>query len=115
MKVNLIKIRSVQEYIKNNPESQKPMDNFLQLIKKANWNTIEDMQVYFKNCSIVCSGERVVFRIGGKKYRMICGFQIKTNRKRFNLYIKFIGTHAKYSKLNKAKKGEIGICEVSDY
>ena len=40
---------------------------------------------------------RVVFDIGGNNYRMICKYQFLESEVR--LYIKWIGTHAQYTKL----------------
>jgi mRNA interferase HigB len=42
---------------------------------------------------------RVIFNIAGNHYRMICKYQFEGRCVR--LYIKWIGTHAEYSKLCK--------------
>ncbi|MHA4812335.1 type II toxin-antitoxin system HigB family toxin [Flavitalea flava] len=46
--------------------------------------------------------KRVVFDIGGNNYRMICKYWF--GKTKIHLYIKWIGTHAEYDILCKAKK-----------
>ena len=41
---------------------------------------------------------RIVFNIGSNKYRMICGYLFKNNAT--ILFIKFIGTHTQYDKID---------------
>ena len=87
---------------------------FLALLKVAEWNVPGDIKSTFgKRVDIVCNGSRVVFDIGGGNYRIICG--VSFGIKSVFLFIKFIGTHAEYDKLCKARKNEIGICDVDLY
>lgn len=63
------------------------------LIKKQ---TIESFII--QNANILGRGsDRVVFNIGGNKYRMICKYHFGT--KKVHLFISWIGTHSAYSKL----------------
>ena len=105
MKVRLIKEKTIQEYMTANAQSRTSFTGFIQLIKVADWNTLEDVQKTFPRASIVCEGKRVVFRIGGNQYRMICGIML--GKKYVFLFVKFIGTHAAYDNLK--------ICEVDNY
>ncbi|MFZ9847108.1 MAG: type II toxin-antitoxin system HigB family toxin [Flavobacteriales bacterium] len=43
----------------------------------------------------------MVFNIGGNNYRLICGYAF--GKKFIHLYIKFIGTHAEYDKIDACK------------
>lgn len=61
----------------------------------------------------MCNGDRVVFDCGGGVFRIIC--RMVFGEKTVFLFVKFIGTHAEYDKLCKARKGEIGICDVDAY
>lgn len=109
MRIHLIKKASILAYTKANAASRKPFNEFLQLIKQADWESIEDVKKTFGTASIICEGKRIVFRIGGNNYRMICS--IIFGSKRITLFVKFIGTHAEYDKMNAAKKQ----CEVNNY
>lgn len=105
MKIKLIKEKTIQEYMTANARSRSSFTAFLQLIKVANWNTPEDVQKTFPRASIICEGKRVVFRIGGNQYRMICGIMFGATY--VFLFVKFIGTHSEYD--------NIEVCEVDNY
>ncbi len=109
MRINLIKKASIIAYTKTNAASRKQFNEFLQLIKQADWESIEDVNKTFGNASIICEGKRIVFRIGGNNYRMICSIIFGT--KRITLFVKFIGTHAEYDKINAANRQ----CTVNNY
>ena len=61
----------------------------------AQWKTTQDIKRYHASASFV-TGNRVVFNIGGNKYRLIVGVDYQ----RQALYIKFVGTHAEYDKID---------------
>jgi len=109
MKVRLIKERTIQDYMTANARSRVSFINFLQIFRGADWEDLNDVKKLFPRASIICEGKRIVFRIGGNNYRMICS--IKFGRKFIRLYINFIGTHAEYDSLNNEGK----TCEVSNY
>ena len=89
----------------DNAQSRASFTAFIQLIRASDWNTLEDIQKVFPRASIICEGKRVVFRIGGNQYRMICG--IMFGRKYVFLFVKFIGTHSEYD--------NVDVCEVDNY
>jgi len=109
MKIHLIKKASIIAYIKANATSKKPFLEFLQKIKIADWESIDDVTKTFNRASIICEGKRIVFRIGGNNYRLICS--IIFGEKRITLFVKFIGTHAEYDKLNAVNRQ----CDVNNY
>ena len=62
---------------------------------KADWATPEAVKQDFGNASILKDG-RVVFKIAGNKYRLV----VWINYAYKVVYIRFIGTHAQYDKIN---------------
>jgi len=56
------------------------------------------------NCADILGNEsdRVVFNIGGNKYRLICKYQFWVSG--VCLYVKWMGSHAEYTKLCKENK-----------
>jgi mRNA interferase HigB len=64
----------------------------------ADWVDPEDITETFGSADLLGKGsERVVFDIAGNHYRMICRYHFGATR--VHLYIKWIGTHAEYTKL----------------
>jgi len=61
----------------------------------ADWNSPSDVKQDFGNASILKDG-RVVFNIAGNKYRLV----VWVNYAYRVIYIRFIGTHAQYDKID---------------
>jgi len=98
MKVHLIKKQSIEDYVLDNARSRTSFETWLSIIKRADWNEPKDILSTFNSADILGKGsERVVFNIGGNNYRLICKYHFGLNR--IHLFIKWIGTHADYTKL----------------
>ncbi len=103
MKVHLIKKQSIEDYVVQNAQSRLAFNNWLSLILHANWDGPFDILKTFQKADVIGDGSsRVVFNIGGNKYRMICKYFFGKNR--VHLFIKWIGTHAEYTKICKDGK-----------
>ncbi|WP_252180644.1 type II toxin-antitoxin system HigB family toxin [Endozoicomonas sp. 4G] len=61
----------------------------------ADWSTPADVKQDFRNASILKDG-RVVFNIAGNKYRLV----VWINYAYRVVYIRFIGTHRQYDKID---------------
>ena len=98
MKVHLIKIQSIERFAQENAQSKKSFEIWLSIIKRADWDTPQDITSTFNSADILGqSSYRVVFNIGGNKYRIICQYYF--GQKKAHLFVKWIGTHASYTKL----------------
>ena len=98
MKIHLIKKQTIEEYTHKNTQSKTAFASWVEIIKWAEWNEPSDIVRTFNNADILGkSSQRVVFNIGGNKYRMICSYHF--GKGRVHLFVKWIGTHAKYTKL----------------
>ncbi|RLA47566.1 MAG: type II toxin-antitoxin system HigB family toxin [Gammaproteobacteria bacterium] len=62
---------------------------------KADWASPAEVKKEFRNASILKDG-RVVFNIAGNKYRLV----VWINYAYKVVYIRFLGTHAQYDKIN---------------
>ncbi|UFH58217.1 type II toxin-antitoxin system HigB family toxin [Sulfurovum mangrovi] len=62
---------------------------------QAKWQTPNDIKAQYKNASIL-KDSKVVFNIHGNKYRLI----VKINYDFGVIYIRFIGTHKQYDKID---------------
>ena len=98
MKVRLVKKNSVTKYVAANRNSKTSFDLWLNKLKRADWENTNDIRGTFKTADILGkSSNRIVFNIGGNKYRMICKYHF--GLKNVHLFISWIGTHAAYDKL----------------
>jgi len=98
MKVHLIKKQTIESFIIQNVGSKVSFSVWLGIIKWVDWNNPQDIVKTFNNADILGRGSgRVVFNIGGNKYRMICKYHFGKNR--VHLFISWIGTHSAYTKI----------------
>ncbi len=98
MKVHLIKKQSVEDYVLNNARSRTSFETWLSILKRSDWNEPKDIVSTFNSADILGKGSnRVVFNIGGKNYRLICKYHF--GQSRIHLFVKWIGTHADYTKI----------------
>ncbi len=62
---------------------------------KAEWKSPNDIKTEYPSASIL-TGNRIVFNIKGNQYRLI----VKINFDYQMVWIRFVGTHAEYDKIN---------------
>jgi mRNA interferase HigB len=107
MKVHLIKKQSIEDYVLKNARSKASFGIWLSIIKRVDWNQPNEIASTFNSADILGKdSNRVVFNIGGNNYRLICKYHFGNTR--VHLFVKWIGTHAEYSKLcNSGKQYEI--------
>lgn len=103
MKARLIKRKSIEDFAAKSAGSRISFRLWLTILKLADWKEPGDITETFGSADLLGNGSnRVVFDIAGNKYRMICKYHFGITR--IHLYIKWIGTHAEYTKLCGDKK-----------
>lgn len=109
MKVHLIKRQTIEDFAKENVQSRRSFEDWLEKIRYANWKLPIDIQATFGSADLLGnSSGRVVFDIGGNNYRMICKYVF--GEKQVHLFVCWIGTHADYDKLcNKNEQYTVNI------
>jgi len=85
----------LQEFWLGQTDSEQQLRTWYQEASKAKWNSPGDIKMEYPKASIL-KGGRVVFDICGNKYRLV----VKINYLRKWVFIRFIGTHSEYSKIN---------------
>ncbi|NRD34634.1 type II toxin-antitoxin system HigB family toxin [Shewanella sp. DC2-4] len=76
-------------------DSEQPLKSWYEEAKNANWLNPQEIKDLFRNASFV-GNNRVVFNIHGNKYRLI----VAVNYKFAMVYVRFVGTHAEYDKVD---------------
>lgn len=98
MRIHLVKKQTIEKYVKKNAQSKTPYKAWLANIKYLDWYKPMDIISTFNSADLLGKRtERVVFNIGGNKYRIICRYHF--GKKRVHLFVKWLGTHAEYTKL----------------
>lgn len=83
------------DFYKKHPQAAEPLKAWTQEAKRTRWKNTHDIKKFYRDADIL-PDNRVVFNVGGNKFRLI----VKINYNCSVVYVKFIGTHAEYDKIN---------------
>ncbi|WP_273392133.1 type II toxin-antitoxin system HigB family toxin [Actinobacillus porcinus] len=93
--MRIISTAKIIEYYNKHPDAEQPLKAWVAEVRKANWQDTHDIKAQYASASFL-SNRRVVFNIKGNDHRLIVAVAYKLGA----VYIKFIGTHAEYDKIN---------------
>jgi mRNA interferase HigB len=93
--MRIIAWRVLSAYSERHPETKVPLCRWRMLVKAASWSSMDDVRRAAPNSKIL-NGERVRFQVAGGNFRMIVAFDFG----RHIAFIKFIGTHAEYDRID---------------
>lgn len=93
--MRVISKRALQLFWESHPDAISPLLAWYAEAIKATWQSPQIIKSQYKTASFLCDN-RVLFNIGGNKYRLI----VKINYPYGTVYIRFVGTHAEYDKIN---------------
>ena len=88
---------TLRSFWEKHADSEQYLKTWYETAKTSSWKSPNDIKKTYANASIVANN-RVVFNIKGNAYRLIVQF----NYEREWAFIRFIGTHAEYDKINAA-------------
>jgi mRNA interferase HigB len=91
-------LRRFWERSRGYADARKALEDWHAQTRKADWNTPAEVKASFGDASIL-KGSRVVFNVCGNKYRLIT----RINYPYRVVYIRFVGTHAEYDKIDAEK------------
>jgi len=96
--MRIIALSTLKAFWEEHPDcldAKEPTLAWYQHALAADWSTPAQVKQDFGNASILKDG-RVVFNIAGNKYRLV----VWINYAYRVLYIRFIGTHAQYDRID---------------
>lgn len=94
--MRIISRRTLREFWEaGHGDAEEPLREWAQEVGRASWSSMVDIKRRYAHASIIDS-ERVVFNIGGNKYRLV----VKAAFAHRAMYVKFIGTHAEYDRVD---------------
>ena len=76
-------------------DSKSALESWHKEVLKLDWSTPNEIKEMYRSASII-GDTKVVFNIAGNKYRLI----VTINYYEKIVFIKFIGTHKQYDKIN---------------
>ena len=73
-------------------------DAWFEEVRRARWASMADVKRHYRTASVV-TAERIVFNIKGNAYRLV----VAVDYPRQIVFIKWLGTHAQYDKIDVRK------------
>jgi mRNA interferase HigB len=93
--MRIVSRKPLKDFSRKHPVAKTPLDAWYQEAKAAEWRSFADIKGLYGSADVV-AGNRVIFNIGGNKYRLVVKIAYRTGA----AYIKFIGTHKEYDKID---------------
>ena len=93
--MRVIAKKILREFWELHPNVEQALKSWYQETLKADWESPIDIKKDYPSASILLQN-RAVFNIKGNHYRLI----VKLNYEYKIIWIRFIGTHAEYDKIN---------------
>jgi mRNA interferase HigB len=76
-------------------DSEQPLRAWVHIVRSADWSGPADVKAIFRSADIL-PNNRVVFNIGGNKYRLTVAVHYRGAR----VFVRFIGSHADYDNID---------------
>lgn len=88
----------LREFWEKHPDCEEQLKSWFQETSNSRWKKPNEIKSEYPSASILIDN-RIVFNIKGNNYRLI----IKINYEYQMIWIRFIGTHAEYDKIDATK------------
>jgi mRNA interferase HigB len=94
--MQVIARRTLKEFWGRHPQAEGPIRAWLAVAIKANWAYPSDIKRQFGNTVDFVGDNRVIFDLGGNKYRLVAHVSFMFG----HVLVKFIGTHTAYDRID---------------
>lgn len=95
--MHLIRPEPLEAFWDEHPDAEGPLRSWIDTVAEARWENAEEVKDDYASASFV-GARRVVFNIGGNKYRIVVKISYRTKV----VFVRFIGTHADYDRIDAA-------------
>jgi mRNA interferase HigB len=95
--MKIVAVSALKRFWARHPDSEQSLKAWYDEAKHAVWTTPRQIKARYASASFV-GKNRVVFNIKGNDYRLVVAIAYRFRA----VYIKFVGTHAQYDKIDAA-------------
>lgn len=93
--MRVIARKTIRDFYEQHADSKAPLEAWFHEAMAARWKGPSDIKLRYPFADIL-PGNRVVFNIKGNTYRLIVKIHYNTRV----VFIRFVGTHAEYDKID---------------
>ena len=94
--MQIIARRTLREFWEEHPKARIPLQAWYEIVSAAEWLSLSDVKATFGTTVDFVADSRVIFDIGGNKYRLVVHVAYRFKR----VLIKFVGTHREYDAID---------------
>ena len=94
--MQVIAKRTLRLFWQRHRQAEGPLRAWHAAVSKSKWNGPSDVKKAFGTTVDFVGGNRLVFDIGGNKYRLVVHVAYRFKR----VLIKFVGTHKEYDRID---------------
>jgi mRNA interferase HigB len=94
--MQVIARRTLMQFWARHPRAEGPIRAWLGTAAAARWTSPADIKRQFGSTVDFVGDNRVIFDLGGNKYRLVVHVSFTFGR----VLVKFVGTHAEYDGIN---------------
>ena len=94
--MQIIARRTLKLFWEDHPQSEGPLKVWYGQVSQAQWGGPSDVKEQFGTTVDFVGDNRVIFDVGGNKYRLIVHVAYDYKR----VLVKFVGTHKDYDRIN---------------
>jgi mRNA interferase HigB len=96
--MQIIALRTLKKFWERHPQAEAPIRTWYRAAVAARWRGPADVKRAFGTTVDFVADNRVIFDLGGNKYRLVVHVSYKFGC----VLVKFIGTHPEYDKIDPA-------------
>jgi mRNA interferase HigB len=93
--MRVISRKALREFAARHPRSKGPLDAWFAEVSRAKWESFAEVRATYRSADVV-GGNRVIFNIGGNKYRLV----VKIAYRCGTVFVRFVGTHDEYDTID---------------
>ena len=88
-------LKTLREFWEKHTDAEDALRAWFKTVEQENWRSFSDLKRRFGSADVL-PGNRAVVNIKGNTYRLV----LKINYDWKIVYVRFIGTHAEYDRIN---------------
>lgn len=100
--VQILSKRVLKAFWERKRRAETPLRTWFTVVSKAQWNSPADVKAMFGGAVDFVADNRVIFDLGGNKYRLVVRVAYPHKR----VLVKFVGTHKEYDAIAAEKVGK---------
>jgi mRNA interferase HigB len=93
--MRIVAKKALRDFWERYPDAEEPLLAWYREVEQEDWDTPAKVKDKYRSANIV-GNNRVVFNITGNDYRPV----VRINYPHRIVYIRFIGTHAEYDRID---------------